>query len=64
MRPEMALDVRFCAPKPMATPLTPPTASSGWMLSPNACSLCPPDGPSELVTDKVVHGEQDKLLCW
>ncbi len=39
--PEMAFEVSDCAPKPMATPLTPPTASSGWMLSPKACSLPP-----------------------
>jgi len=39
--PEMAFEVSDCAPQPMATPLTPPTASSGWMLSPNACSLPP-----------------------
>lgn len=33
----MALDVTAWAPKPNARPPTPPTVSSGWMLTPTTC---------------------------
>lgn len=38
LMPEMALPLTACAPKPMAIPDTPPTASKGWMLMPSICN--------------------------